>query len=282
MNEILEKLIKKHKFLIASHRGYRAGNIIENTFLAMKASIICGADIVELDVSVSRNNDIYVFHDGNEKRLINKECNISKLTSLEIDKCRYINNIGNITNYTPEKLSYIHCNLEKIKDQFDFLINIDRSWNYLEIVLDEIEKFNIKSRCIIKTPLKDKYINILMKRQYKFMYMALIKTKEDLKMYKKIKNSHELNIIGIEYSGNIKDENIVEILEKDKILWINSLRLSTDKRLYEEYDDDNSILGYPNNIGWLKMVDKGFNVIQTDFPAIVKTVRDMEDNDDRV
>ena len=30
------------------------------------------------------------------------------------------------------------------------------------------------------------------------------------------------------------------------------------------------------------MVDKGFNVIQTDFPAIVKTVRDMEDNDDRV
>lgn len=276
MNESLKKIKSKSKFLIASHRGCSAGNIVENTYLAVKTAIISGADIVEIDLSVSKDGVVYVFHDGNEKRLLNICDNIHNLDSDTINDLKYINSIGNFTDYSPEKLSFLFEKLTEIKDKFDFLINIDRSWNFFDRALDEIEKFEIKSRCIIKTPLEDKYLDILRKRKYKFMYMPIIKNEYDMLKYKSTKKDGDINFVGIEYSGKIKDESIVDYFLDDEIIWINSLRLGVEKRLYQEYDDYNSISNYPDNIGWKKLLEKGFNTIQTDFPALLKNFRDLE------
>lgn len=275
-NKILNSLLKKYKFLIASHRGYRTGNIIENTYLAFKAAVISGADILEIDISKSSDGILYAFHDGNELRLLNVEKNIKECSSKEIENFSYYNSIGNKTEYKVEKFEDLIKKLEKLSMEFEFLINIDRGWEYLEEVFNILEKYNLKERCIIKTPLKDKYINILKNNKYKFMYLPLIIEKNSLNKFENIRKDTNINVIGIEYSGNIREENLINTSYKDSVLWINSLRLSLEERVYKEFDDDNSIKNYPNT-GWLKLYKKGFNIIQTDFPALVKKVRDMEE-----
>ncbi len=49
----LYSLIENKRILLAAHRGVCAGNIPCNTAESYEAAIIQGADIIELDVSVS-------------------------------------------------------------------------------------------------------------------------------------------------------------------------------------------------------------------------------------
>jgi glycerophosphoryl diester phosphodiesterase len=49
--------------VIIAHRGDSA-NYPENTIAAFKAAIAVGADVVELDVQLSKDNEVVVIHDG--------------------------------------------------------------------------------------------------------------------------------------------------------------------------------------------------------------------------
>lgn len=263
----MDKINKK--FLICSHRGYRTGNIIENTFLAFKSAIILGADIVEIDISKSSDNELYVFHDGSEKRLLLEEKSILDMKSSEIENLEYINSIGEKSGYKVEKLFDFLNKVEKFKkDNKKFYINIDRSWNYLKETLEIINKYDLLDNIIIKTPIKEKYLKILNDNEKKYMYLGLIIEVGD---FEKLNNKifKNLNIIGYEYSGKYKGE--INNNNSFQIKWINALKLSQVERLFDEYNDDNSILN--NGKGWIKLLSMGFNVIQTDHVAILNKYR---------
>lgn len=255
------------KFLIASHRGYRTGNIIENTFLSFKSAVILGADIVEIDISKSKDGKIYVFHDGSEKRLLLKDENILNLESSEIEMLNYYNSIGEETDYKVEDLdSFLQKTIELKKD-YNFYINIDRAWNYLEETLYILNKYDLLDIVIIKTPMEYKYLNILKNNRKQYMFLALLKNESDVE---KLEKYEYLNIIGYEYSGvykgNINNNN------KYCLKWANSLKLNNKKRLFDEYNDDNSILN--NGYGWGKLLNLGFNVIQTDHVSLLNKFRE--------
>ena len=71
------------------------------------------------------------------------------------------------------------------------------------------------------------------------------------------------------------DEAIRYIHSKNLFTWVNALTL-TDvppyKPLYGDLDDDISILEGPDR-GWGRLFDKQIDVIQTDWPALVKNYR---------
>lgn len=106
---------------ILGHRGSREqGKPYENTYEAIEIVLKEGADGVELDVISSKDNILYLIHDEEISKHSNYDTgNITKLTSLEIDKKR----IGKDTPYKIAKLKQV---LELFRDKYsDRVLNIE-------------------------------------------------------------------------------------------------------------------------------------------------------------
>ena len=71
---------------IAAHRGTFGGNIIQNTIAAFDNALLHGADIIELDVVLSKDGVFYIFHDGYEKEVLGINQHLKHLTSAQIDQ----------------------------------------------------------------------------------------------------------------------------------------------------------------------------------------------------
>lgn len=72
---------------VVSHRG-AAGHAIENTLPAFAKAITLGADIAELDVRLTRDGHIIVFHDQDLVRLTGVDRQVDELTLKEIKQLR--------------------------------------------------------------------------------------------------------------------------------------------------------------------------------------------------
>ncbi len=80
MNAHINSLFERQQVLISAHRGSGGGSIAVNTTLGVKAAVLQGADIVEIDVTASRDGEFYCFHDGCEQELLGIEPNLQTLT----------------------------------------------------------------------------------------------------------------------------------------------------------------------------------------------------------
>ncbi len=72
-------------FLIQAHRGY-SGKYPENTLLSFQKAIEAGADIVEFDLHLSKDKELFVIHDMTVDRTTDGTGKISELTKDEIKK----------------------------------------------------------------------------------------------------------------------------------------------------------------------------------------------------
>lgn len=267
INELLNKKINEKKILIAVHRGTSGGNIIENTLPAYKASLLSGGDIIEIDVIKSIDGIYYAFHDGNEKRLLNKRKNIKEMSSKEIEKKSFNNSIGENTGYKIERLDTVL----KYFEGKDVLINIDRAWEYFEDLLIFFDKYDIKKQLIIKSAPKKEYFEIFRKHKVKYMYMPIVKTEKDveLTLYYKQVNAVGFELIAEnEKSVFFKDEYIKKLQSEGYFIWVNSIKLNDVTNLYAGYDDNKAILeGFEKS--WGVLINKGINIIQTDWPSLL-------------
>lgn len=77
--------------LVAAHRGSAGGNIPCNSESAFKAALNQGADIIELDVSVSLDRKLFVFHPGKEFAYLKNPMFLGLVPSSQISKKRLLN-----------------------------------------------------------------------------------------------------------------------------------------------------------------------------------------------
>ncbi len=77
--------MKSEKPLIIAHRGASAF-APENTFAAFKRAIADGADGIEFDVRLSKDNIPIVFHDSDLKRLAQIKTSVADLTAAELSE----------------------------------------------------------------------------------------------------------------------------------------------------------------------------------------------------
>ena len=128
---------------IYTHRGYHTEDqkIPENTIIAFKESIKRGYGI-ELDVQLSKNNDLYVYHDKDFLRLLQDETIFSASTSEVIDDI-------DLFGHRVPKLKEV---LELINGQVDLIIEIKPTKRYKETsqkVKNELE--NYKGNVVIES-----------------------------------------------------------------------------------------------------------------------------------
>ena len=157
----------REKPIICAHRGISGGNIPCNTLPAFKAALYQGAEMIELDVSKAKDGEFFVFHPGMEIPHMKTRRKIPNLTSKGVSELRFYNFDDTETQF----------GVEKLEDVLDFLkgkcyINVDKFWIDIEGISAVIRKCGVEKQVIVKTGIKDNYINDIKKYAADFMYSS--------------------------------------------------------------------------------------------------------------
>lgn len=265
-NEPIRKLIQRNKVIIAAHRGTCGGNVVQNTSLAYKNSLLHGADMIEVDAAMTTDGVFYAFHNGEEKIEYGIEQDIRTLSSKEVDEMYTLNCLGQRTKQKAERLEDV---LEHFKDKC--LINIDRSWFYWDKIIEVIKKSQMQGQVLLKSGIEEELLQKLEEIGEDIMYMPIMK---DIKEWDIVKK-YNINVAAAELifkdldSPFVQPDFMKELHDLGIAPWVNAITLDDDTVLSGRLDDNNAIKnGFEDN--WGKLIELGFEIIQTDWPALVK------------
>ena len=274
-NRLLNHMLDEKKALIAVHRGTRGGNIIENTIAAYDIAISMGADLLEFDLSMSTDGELYLFHDGEEKRLLDIKDNICTMDSAQIDHLEYRNSIGLPSGVHVQRFEQAltrYCGTSQ-------LINIDRSWNYLPQTTQVLRQYtNALEQVIMKTPVKAEYLDFFSKAPEPYMYMPIAQSAQEIAQ---VLARPQINTVGIEIIARhsndalLSEDYIHSLRKKGLFVWVNTLVLSNlpGHNLSGGFNDDRAVQGCPDDT-WGTLFSRGVNILQTDWPSQLREYRD--------
>lgn len=274
INKLLNRKLEEKRVLIAVHRGSWHGDIIENTNTAYRNALAMGGDMFECDLSISTDGKLYCFHDGGEPRLFQFKENIKTLSSEAIDALTFRNSLGLNTQKHVQPFEQL---LETFTGSME-LYNVDRAWWFLPQV-DEMMRMYPEAvhQAVIKTPVVDEYLEFFQNCPVKYMYMPIAKNMDEVR---KVLSYDNINVVGIEAIAKGADnemfdaENIRWMREQGLFVWVNAIALSDFEKhdMSGGCDDDRAVNGDMDG-AWGALMDRGYNVIQTDWPALLNAFR---------
>ena len=259
---VLQQARQQRGVLIAAHRGVSGGNIPFNTMKAFDAALCQGADILETDITASGDGELFVFHPKQEKNHLDLDIHLEQMTGEEVRKLRYVNFDRTPTEY---EIPTLDAFLETYKNRC--IINLDHAWDDLPEVIQAVRRHNMVEQILMKAPAKLKYAKIMEELAPDMMFMPILKEKDEVSEQLEKMN---INFIGSELVFAKEDSPLVqeEYMElqhkKGRLLWANSLLYSYKAQLSAGHTDDIAVAGDPD-YGWGWLIDKGFDIIQTDW-----------------
>ena len=209
-----------------AHRGmFDNIKIPENSLSSFKKALKYNYSI-ELDVQLTKDNILIVFHDANLKRMTGvdklvKDSNYEEIKELKLLNTKeYIPTLDEVLNLVNNKvlLDIEVKDTKKIKEITSILK--DKLSNYNNYVL---KSFNPKIVRYLKNNINNTEVGYLIDSKHKFLYSNLIikYSKADFlsiskkllktKKFQKLKNKYQLLIWTIKDKNEIKDENIIYI-----------------------------------------------------------------------
>jgi len=126
--------------MVAAHRAAHTIHP-ENSLPAIQHAIDLGADIIELDVKVSKDGIPFIMHDGTINRTTNGTGDGEKYTLEELKKFRLKNNDGTLSDETIPTFEEA-LNLTRGKT----LIDIDIKTSQLKPIVDVVKKNNMANQ----------------------------------------------------------------------------------------------------------------------------------------
>ena len=266
INGNLDRQLEEKQVLIAVHRGTWGGNVIQNTIQAYRIALDMGGDIFECDAALSADGVFYAFHDGTEPINLGREENLTTLPSQEIDKLVCINSAYGPSGVHVEKL-------EDVLQAFTHgeLFNIDRAWEHLPQLDALLARYpHVLGQALVKTPVREEYLEFFCRCPRKYMYMAIVRTEEEVRQ---ALGYPGVNLVGMEFQASTpqdplyQDEAIRSAQEAGVFVGANAIKLWPTEvgSLFAGLDDDAALAGDPDG-SWGEMMRKGVRVIQTDWP----------------
>lgn len=265
-NQSIRNLVKKNKILIAAHRGTCGGNVVQNTCMSYKNALLHGADIIEVDVSMTTDGVFYAFHNGEEPLELGIDRDIRTMTSEEVDQLYTLNSVRHVCR---QKLEHLEEVLESFRGKC--LINIDRSWFYWKEIIALLDGMDMKDQILLKSGVEEDLLKELEESGTGIMYMPIMKRPEEWDTIKKYNiNVAAAELIFTDLESEFLSPGFMEQLKEAGIVpWVNAITLDDDTILSGLLDDNNAIkTGYEET--WGKLMDFGFEIIQTDWPALLK------------
>ena len=253
--------------LIAAHRGVFGGNIPCNTLESFEAALKQGADIIELDISVSRDGELFVFHPGMEHVFLGSSVGICDMDAHQVEAMYLRNGDHSLTAY---KVPRLRSALEMLRGRCH--INLDKFWSCPEEISELVRSMGMQDQVLIKTPASpenfakveavapdlpyiaiawdnDDFTDELLKRNMRYVGVEALFAREDVP------------IAGSEYLHGLRSKGL--------IAWANAIVYDYRAVISAHRTDDVSICSNPDE-GWGWLIDRGFNIIQTDWPLSLK------------
>ena len=265
MNFNLFETAKKNRIVVA-HRGTCGGNIPCNTLASYGIALKQGADMIEVDVEMSADGKLFVFHPGMEPWHLFHRDRISRMKSEDIAHLRFVNTDCTATQFGINTFDEI---LEAFKDKC--YINVDKFWGHPKEISETIRRHKMEDQILVKSTLSDKVLNVLEEVAPNLPFMAIVRDTHD---------AHEslmqrsIQYIGAEVLFKSEDCEVaspafIEKMHKDgKLVWVNSIIYDYREQLSAGHSDDTA-LTESEEIGWGWLADRGFDFIQTDWPIML-------------
>lgn len=257
-----EKLFspKQNYVTVVAHRGdWR--NSPENSLRAFQRCIDMGADMIEIDVRKTKDNQLVVIHDNTVDRTTNGKGKVADMTLAEIKKLRLRAGQGVVTRQEIPTLEEV-LNLCKGK----VLINIDKGYDYFEDVHALLVKTGTLDQVVIKggasyAKVREQNGRVL----DEVIYMPIVNLNN--------KNAEAMlddwlaaKPVAIECCIGEYTPEVERLLEKvrnsQSKVWINSLWAS----LNDGHDDDRATEEGQPDEAWGWILERGATLIQTDRP----------------
>ncbi len=258
--------MRKTPFL-AAHRGISGANIPCNTIAAFKIALDQGADVVEIDVSRSRDGKLFVFHPGLEPVFLGSERLIKDMTADEVERLCLVNQDDVPTSFKIPTLAEVFAFLKG-----KAYINVDKFWTDVKGISEEIRKAGVEKQVIVKTHTDAKSLAEVAEYAADFMFMPLVKGRDDVTQGL---IEQGVNVIGAEIlfekesDDVISDAYISEMHEKGLLVWANSIVYNEKKVISAHHTDDISLTDSPDK-GWGWLLDKRVDFIQTDWLLMLR------------
>ncbi len=253
--------------LIAAHRGSSGGNIPCNSEAAFKAALNQGADIIELDVSVSSDKKLFVFHPGKEFAYLRNPVFLGLVPSYQIRKKRLLN--ADKTK-TQEKILSLDDALELLKDKC--IVNIDKFWTAPKQIAACVGRHNMQDQVIIKTSVNKRRLDACAEIAPDLPFMPILKSRDG---FDELFKSKRLNLIGAEVcftddSAEIASDEFIAYLHKNNLkIWGNAIVYDYRDVLSGGHTDDIAVTE-DAHYGWGWFAEKNFDIVQTDWVFLMK------------
>ena len=233
--------------MIAAHRGAHLEDP-ENSLAAFRKTIEIGVDVIELDVRCTKDGALIVMHDKSVDRTTNGKGLIKDLTFEEIRQLR----LKHRDQLTEEKVPTLEEALLLTKGKI--MVDLDiKAEECVDAIMETVNKTGTADQCLFFVG-EAKHAKMIKEKNPAFM--TLLRThsaKEAEKAFKTVKS----DAIHIDETHNI-EKVIAGIKANGARVWHNAL------------GDVDKEVAAGNTEAFEKAIATGANIIQTDYPALLK------------
>ncbi|MCP5061440.1 MAG: glycerophosphodiester phosphodiesterase [Ignavibacteriae bacterium] len=202
-----------NKTLIIAHRG-ESYDAPENTLASINLAWERGAEAVEIDVHLSKDNKVVVIHDPNTKRVGAKNKKVKQQTLSELKEL----DVGSWKNekYKDEKIPTLKEVLETIPSKKKLIIEIKSSNNILPFLKDDIKNSDLRTDQI-------EFIS--------FSFSTVVETK------KLFPRNNVLYLVDLDYTWYIRliSPSVKKLITKVKEANLDGLNVWAGKLLTKEF-----------------------------------------------
>ncbi len=253
--------------LIAAHRGAAGGNIPCNTLDAFDVALRQGADMIELDVSASQDGQLFVFHPGMEPAHLGSPRLIRDMTAREVGELGFWNQDNTPSGH---KISTLDQALEHLKGRC--YINIDKFWENVEPITQAVRRHGMADQILVKTGPNEEIFNQMETLAPELNYMLVIRNSDE---YSRRLRTRAFHYVGAEVLFDREDAPVAspayieEMHRSGLLVWANAIVYDYRAVLAAGHNDDVSVVGR-EDAGWGWLLDRGFDIIQTDWPLALR------------
>lgn len=265
--------------VVACHRGdWR--NFPENSIPAIESIIRMGADIMELDLKMTKDSVLVLSHDGTVTRCTNfssvfknepgKSARVKDLTLEEIKRLslKRAHNVAIDTLHMPTLREALLCCKDRI------CVNVDQGYEFYDEVLAVTEELGVTDQILIKGK---KPIEVVAAHEAKYphnmMYMPIVDIQRPSGI--ELFNSYlEQGVVPLAYevcwqnnNDTAFDDACRKILDQGSKIWVNTIWASLCGG-YGNDDDAAYVAADPGDV-YQQYLDKGVSMIQTDRPELL-------------
>lgn len=256
----------KENVIVVAHRGAAGGNIPCNTLASYEIALKQGADMIEVDVSCSRDGKLFLFHPYMENAHLNRPVLLHRMKYKNVLKQHYV-------NYDKTKTQFGIADFDDFLEQFKgrCYINIDKFWSNPEKIYNAIKRHGMIDQMLVKSKPSEKVFTVLEQLAPDIPFMPIVR--EEHPVHERLLKSN-INYVGAEVlfkndDSPLAGEEFIEKMHRDKILvWVNAIIYDYKTQLSGGHSDDTA-LTVSEDYGWGWLADRGFDLIQTDWTMML-------------